>query len=116
MPEAGTNARPFGLSQEVVARLRGVFARETDVRRVLIYGSRAKGNDRPGSDIDLALEDEGLSHADLLRIETAIDDLNLPYKIDLCLYRQIENPDLLDHIRRVGVVFFERHPPSEQAA
>lgn len=115
MPETVAQALDFGLSPETVARMRDVFSRHAAVRRAWLYGSRAKGNFRPGSDIDLTLEGEKLSHAELLRVETDLDDLDLPYKIDLSLRGQIENPDLLDHIRRVGIVFYERRASSEHA-
>jgi len=64
--------------------------------------------DLPGSDIDLSIEAESLGLTDLLSIENRIDDLLLPWKLDLSLLHQIDNPALLDHIRRVGVIFYKR--------
>lgn len=93
----------MGLPPSVLSQLRGVFARYPQIEKVLVYGSRAKGNFRPGSDIDLSLIAPSLSLTDLLRMETEIDDLLLPYKVDLSLFHQIENPDLREHILRVGI-------------
>jgi predicted nucleotidyltransferase len=99
----------FGLKETTIAKINGIFARYPEVEKAILYGSRAKGNYRVGSDIDLTLiGDETLSYNKLVRIETEIDDLLLPYKIDLSLYRQIENPDLLAHIDRVGKVFYSK--------
>lgn len=99
----------FGLPVHAVEKLRGVFAEWPQIQRVLLYGSRAKGNYRPGSDIDLSIEDdEELSLAQLLAIENRIDDLLLPWMVDLSLKRQIDNPALLEHIRRVGIPFYVR--------
>ena len=67
-----------------------------------------KANYLPGSDIDLALEGKNLSLDTLHKIENDIDDLLLPYKMDLSLLRQIQNAALLDHIERVGTTFYER--------
>lgn len=92
----------FGLSSATLASLRDVFAAHPGVRRVLIYGSRAKGCARAGSDIDLALEAPGLPFAEFLRIEQELDDLNLPYELDLALLEQIESAGLRDDIDRVG--------------
>lgn len=64
------------------------------------------GNFREGSDIDLVIKGEGLFLSDLLKIETEIDELLLPYKVDLCLYSQIENHELIQHIQRVGKSFY----------
>jgi predicted nucleotidyltransferase len=65
-------------------------------------GSRVKGNYRNGSDLDIALEGCALTFDDLLHIENALDDLMLPWGIDLSLLSHIDNPALLDHIARVG--------------
>jgi predicted nucleotidyltransferase len=98
----------YGLSAEAIAKIRSVFSKYEKVQRAVLYGSRAKGNYRQGSDIDLTLEGPELTTADLLRIEGELDELLLPYKIDLSLFSQIENPDLRDHIERIGKVFFAK--------
>ena len=77
------------------------------MRRAVVYGSRAKGNPRPGSDIDLALFGEGLTASDLLAIDGALDALDLPYRIDLSLHADIEDPALRSHIERIGRVLYE---------
>jgi predicted nucleotidyltransferase len=99
---------PFGLSRRAVDLLRGVFSDYPAVIRAIVYGSRAKGNYRNGSDIDIALEGSALTYHDLLRIETALDDLMLPWGIDLSLLSHIDNPALRDHIARVGKVLWVR--------
>ncbi|NLJ78852.1 MAG: nucleotidyltransferase domain-containing protein, partial [Tissierellia bacterium] len=71
-------------------------------------GSRAKGNYRNGSDIDLALLGKDLDLQYINRIHLDIDELYLPYKLDLVIYSRIENNDLIDHIDRVGIVIYER--------
>jgi uncharacterized protein len=95
----------FGLKPSTIEKINQVFAQYPEIEQAILYGSRAKGNYRRGSDIDLTLIGD-LSYQQLLHLETAIDDLLLPYKVDLSLYTQIDNPDLLAHIQRVGVVFY----------
>ena len=97
----------YGLKPETVARIRGVFARHPEIVRAILYGSRAKGNYRVGSDIDLCLEGDALTLTQLLKIENELDDLLLPYKIDVSLFHMLDNPDLVDYIRRVGVTFYD---------
>lgn len=99
---------PHGLSPSVVARISAVFAAHPSVEKAILYGSRAKGSQKESSDIDLALVGSGLEESELLRIDAELDDLLLPYQIDLCLLEAIENPDLRDHIARVGKVFYSR--------
>lgn len=92
----------FGLSESTVIKITAVFKKFNGIDRVVVYGSRAKGNFRPGSDIDLTIVGPSLTSTDLSRIAAALDELDLPYKIDLSLKHQIENPDLIDHIDRIG--------------
>lgn len=95
----------FGLKVKDIKLILQVIDQESKVEKIILYGSRAKGNYRKGSDIDLTLMGEKLETTDLLRIENKLDDLLLPYKIDLSIFHQIENQDLVDHIHRVGVEF-----------
>lgn len=95
----------FGLSPNTRVRILETLAKYAGIERVLIYGSRAKGNYRQGSDIDLTLVAPNYSTQDLLEIENELEDLLLPYKIDLSLFHQIENPELVAHIQRIGVEF-----------
>lgn len=97
---------PYGLNAETVAQIHGVLARYPEVEQALLYGSRAKGNYRDGSDIDLCLVGETLTLTQMLKIENELDDLLLPYKIDLSLFHVLDNAELIDHIRRAGVVFY----------
>ena len=98
----------FGLKEITIARINAVFTGHPQVEQVLLYGSRAKGNYRNGSDIDLTIKGETVTLSELMKIETELDDLLLPYKIDLSLLHKINDPDLIDHIKRVGAVFYDR--------
>ena len=98
---------PYGLKADTIARISGILATHPEIKQAILYGSRAKGNYREGSDIDLCLVGETLILTQLLKIENELDDLLLPYKIDLSLFHALDNPELIDHIRRVGLVFYE---------
>lgn len=100
------SSRPFGLPRRAVEQIRAVFRDYPQVREVVLYGSRAKGTYRLGSDIDLCIRGDTLGLSALLAIENRIDDLLLPWKVDLSLRHRIDNEALLDHIGRVGVVFY----------
>ena len=97
----------FGLSDTVIKELQEVFRRHANIEKVLIFGSRSKGNYRPGSDIDLAVIGKDLDYSQLLEIRCEIDDLELLYSIDLLDYQKKKGTPLGDHIDRVGQVFFE---------
>ena len=98
----------FGLPAEAVSEIGGVLAAHPEVESAILYGSRAKGNYRPGSDIDLTLVGGRLDHHDLLKIMGELDDLLLPYTIDLSIFHTIDHEGLRDHIQRVGQEFYHR--------
>lgn len=97
----------YGLKEDVVKDIQKIFKKYPEIKKVILYGSRAKGNYRFNSDIDLTLLGNELDLATLFRIETDLDDLLLPYKIDLSVFHKIENMALIDHIKRRGIPFYE---------
>ncbi len=97
----------FGLKSHTVQQITHVFKNYPNIEKCLIYGSRAMGNYCPASDMDLTLIGEKLTLTELFKIENELDDLLLPYKIDLSIYHQIQDDGLKAHIDRKGKVFFE---------
>src|SRR4051812_12523180 len=102
------NTSKHGLSERTVKKIRSVLASFPQIEKAVLYGSRAKGNYRTGSDIDLTLFGEELDHTLLTRIDNELDDLLLPYRIDLSLFAHLTHPELIDHISRVGVDLYDR--------
>ena len=99
----------FGLKEATIEKLCGVFAKYPQVTKAVLHGSRAKGNYKNGSDIDLTLHGGAdLTLNVLYKILDEIDDLLLPYTIDLSIYRTLSDPDFIDHIQRVGVTFYDK--------
>ncbi len=100
----------YGLSDAVIKKIQLILARYPQVEKAILYGSRAKGNFKNGSDIDLSLVGgDDLTLSVLGKIMEEIDDLLLPYMFDLSIFHQISDPEVVAHIRRVGVVFYEKH-------
>lgn len=95
----------FGLSEEDIALYQSVFARYPQIEKIILYGSRAKGTYRASSDIDLTIIGD-LDWSTFTRLESELDELLLPYHLDLSLYAQIDNPALIEHIQRVGKTFY----------
>ena len=96
----------FGLVDLDIQKMQSVFMQFPEIQKVIIYGSRAKGNFKVGSDIDLTIVGENLSFSTLLSIRTKLDELNLPYLLDVSIFFSLENLDLIEHINRVGQVFY----------
>jgi len=99
----------YGLPQSTVQKIRAVLSHCPQVERAILYGSRAKGNYKNGSDIDLTLRGgSDLTLKVIYKILDDLDELLLPYTIDLSIFNDIGDPDVIDHIRRVGVMFYEK--------
>jgi predicted nucleotidyltransferase len=99
----------FGLKDGVIRLIREILQRYPEVEQALIYGSRALGNFRTGSDIDLTLKGgSDLTFEVLRRIMADLDETFLPYTIDLSIYKHISDPDMIAHIDQVGVSFYEK--------
>ena len=99
----------FGLKEATIQKICAVLARYPQVKQAILYGSRAKGNYKNGSDIDLTLRGGAdLTLRVLYKIMDELDDLLLPYTIDLSIYANIGDPDVIAHIRRVGVTFYQK--------
>lgn len=98
----------YGLTDKQLTQIQRVLARTPRLERAILFGSRAKGTNHPGSDVDLALLGESVTLRDRFRLDNELDDLDLPFTFDLLLYDQLTNPALREHIDRVGVMLYER--------
>lgn len=99
---------PYGLTDIELQKLTMALSSVSGVKKAILYGSRAKGNYKPFSDIDITLVGDSLSRRDLNVVSRALDDLLLPYQIDLSLYDTLKNEDLIEHINHYGVEIFVR--------
>ncbi|MBU4524604.1 MAG: nucleotidyltransferase domain-containing protein [Desulfomicrobium sp.] len=98
----------FGLPEQTIQEIQGALALYPEVEEAILYGSRAMGTFKPGSDIDLTLIGENLTHNLMLGIMFDLDDLLLPWMIDLSIFDTIDHPGLREHIDRVGQTLYER--------
>ncbi len=99
----------FGLINKDIEYIQKAFSKHEEIDKVLIFGSRAMGNYKKASDIDLAI----LGHNINKKILSIIfDDLNevypLPYFFDLVIYDEIKNINLKKHIDDVGKLIYKK--------
>ena len=114
-PQTSSQATPVshGLPAAAVAKIQGILATFPAIEQATLYGSRALGRHRPGSDIDLTLAGDGLDARTLARLDGALDDLLLPWRFDLSVQSSLQSPALIDHIKRVGTLFYSRGDRSQ---
>ena len=103
----------FGLDKNIIDEINNIFSEFPEVESAVIYGSRAIGNYRPGSDIDLTFKGKNLNLRIINKISLKLDDLFLPYTFYLSVFDQIENEHLIEHINRAGRLFYKQRIMSE---
>ena len=95
----------FGLSEKHLKTINEIFSKYTGIQKVLVYGSRAMGTYRPGSDIDMTIIGD-ISTRELFKIINDFDDSMLPYLTDISIFSKLKNPGLIEHINTFGKVIY----------
>jgi predicted nucleotidyltransferase len=100
------NSKLIGIDKYELQNIVHILKKCAKIEEVILFGSRAKGNFSEGSDIDIALKGKDIELNDVLNLSVELDDLYLPYKIDLIIYERIKEQALKDHIDRVGISLY----------
>ncbi|MFN3995948.1 MAG: nucleotidyltransferase domain-containing protein [bacterium] len=98
----------FGISEKILKAICNVFSKYPEVEKAAIIGSRARGNYQKGSDIDIVIWAPELDFSKYLRLVAELEDLEIPYKIDLLKYELISNNSIKEHIEKVGKEIFKK--------
>lgn len=98
----------FGLTDRDLETISVIFKKHPAVKEVWLFGSRAKGNHSPGSDIDLAIMNEGVCDQEMSQLKAAFVESLLPYFVDLVNYPSLKHQPLKEHIDRVGKMIYDR--------
>lgn len=100
--------RKYGLLEKDIESITSILKSNSKIDSIILFGSRAKGNYLDGSDIDIAIKGKGLNLDDILNAKVSLEDLSLPYKIDVIIYERIKESELLSHIDRIGITLFKK--------
>ncbi|MDE7109229.1 MAG: nucleotidyltransferase domain-containing protein [Muribaculaceae bacterium] len=100
--------KDIGLTIDEFNEVIGYIRNNPKIKKVIVYGSRAKGNYRQFSDVDMTLIGDNLVVSDLASLEDSLYFSFLPYKFDLSIFENLKNFNLIDHINRVGVVIYDK--------
>jgi predicted nucleotidyltransferase len=101
----------FGLKPGDLDKIISVVQREQKIEKALLFGTRVKGSYKRGSDVDIVLQGCEVTDSIAAHIGSLLNEETLmPYKFDVLNYNSIVSSDLLDHIKRVGIVFYSKAP------
>jgi predicted nucleotidyltransferase len=98
----------FGLKEEEEQILKSIFSKYENLNKVVVYGSRAKGTFNERSDVDLVITESNIDRPLIGQIISEINNSNFPYLVDLQDFSKLKNQQLIEHIHRVGKVFYNR--------
>ena len=111
MPETETPDKAgklkFDLAPATIAKLSRVFDNFPGIDAVWMYGSRARGTQRHESDIDLAVDAEGLDASQFVRLKGQIEDLELIYRLDVVHLQGVISEDFRGRIMRDRKIFWQ---------
>ncbi|RLD28234.1 MAG: nucleotidyltransferase domain-containing protein [Bacteroidetes bacterium] len=108
-----TDNKKYGLIDSDLNNVISILLKNQKIDEIILFGSRAKGNFKEGSDIDIALKGATLKLIDIIDVTIEIDSLLLPYKFDLIIFDRINEKALIDHINRIGIVLFSKKNQEE---
>ena len=100
--------KKFGIIENAFDELISLFAQKSSIEKVILFGSRAMGNFNNGSDIDLALFGQNLKLNDQLDLNWKLENLDYPYTYDFLIHKNIKDQNVIDHIKRVGIVIYQK--------
>lgn len=104
----------FGLRESDLDYIKEAIKKFPEIEKAVIFGSRAKGNYKPGSDVDIAIYGKNVTFDTLSGLHAMLEDYGpLPYFFDVVDYMHLENKELKEHIDRVGKIIFLQQPTSE---
>lgn len=98
----------YGLSDKNLHELHAILASIPHIEQAVIYGSRARGDFKPGSDVDLTLLGPDLTFHDLALLDDKLYYSYIPFFFDTNAFARLSNPALVDNIRREGKVIYNR--------
>ena len=104
----------FGLPQQDVDEIARVFREFPVVEEAILFGSRAKGTFKKGSDVDIAVKGKGIDHAVVASLSFLLnEDSAMPYFFDIVHFEAISEKELIEHINRVGQCLYSRENRAE---
>lgn len=99
-----------GLEERDIKNITDALKELPEIEEVILFGSRAKKTHKKASDVDLAIKGKNISEKTIKRFSSKLnEELPLPYFVDIIHYETIKSNDLLEHIKRVGEVIFNKN-------
>ena len=95
----------FGLTGRDMKTLFNIFEKYPVVKKIFIYGSRATGNYKQGSDIDLAIMNACKEELFICKMKCEIEESSIPFAVDIANYNAIKHCELKDHIDGLALFF-----------
>jgi len=97
-----------GLTEREWKDIQRTLGHFPNLQKAILFGSRAMGTHKPGSDIDIAIFGKQLTFNEFLDIKNALEQIGMLQEMDVVRFESIDNPEFVDHIRSVGIELYKK--------
>lgn len=101
----------FGLKDSIIIKIKNVLSKYDEIEKALIFWSRARGDYKKTSDIDVAILSNDITSTRLNLLRNDFDELDIIYTVDVVDFDKISKVELKNSIINDGIVIFhgEKH-------
>jgi len=104
----------YGLKDEYIQTFLEIIAKFDNVEKVALFGSRATGNHKKASDVDIVIFGENVNAALACAIKFEIEEETIiPYFFDVIAYQVIKNEKLKEHIDKKSIILWNKTKEGE---
>lgn len=96
----------FGLKDSIIIEIKNVLSRYDEIEKALIFGSRARGDYKKTSDIDIAIFSDNITSTRLNLLRNDFDELDIIYTVDVVDFHRISKKELKNNIVNDAIVIF----------
>ena len=94
------------IDEKIITQLQHIFKNYIEIEKVLLFGSRARGDNKNTSDIDICIFGNEIDHLLLSKIYMDLDEVNTPLSFDILHFQELSKQELINNILNEGVEIY----------
>lgn len=94
------------INDKLLKTLYDIFGKYSEIEKVILFGSRARGDNKANSDVDLCIFGEKLTHLVYAKVTMDINEINTPLSFDILNFNELNKKELIDNILKEGVEIY----------
>jgi len=94
------------IEEKLKLELENIFKKYKEIEKVVLFGSRARQDNKYNSDIDLCLFGENITHLIQAKVTMDIEEINTPLSFDILNFNELTKQKLIENIKNEGIVIY----------